>query len=67
VARGGAEWRKHPPPQIFAPLAYAKLGRIELAKGRGTAAREHYRQLLRRKQVVSVTQQGGECAVTVSG
>ncbi|HXI19584.1 MAG TPA: hypothetical protein VNH46_00780, partial [Gemmatimonadales bacterium] len=36
------------PPQLFAPLAYLRLARIEQAQGRSAAAREHYGQFLRR-------------------
>ena len=35
-------------PQLFAPLAYDRLARIEQAQGRIALAREHYRQFLRR-------------------
>jgi hypothetical protein len=35
-------------PQLFAPLAYYRLARIEQAQGRVALAREHYRQFLRR-------------------
>ncbi len=35
-------------PQLFAPLAYYRLARIEQAQGRIGMAREHYRQFLRR-------------------
>ena len=35
-------------PQLFAPLAYYRLARIEQAQGRTGMAREHYRQFLRR-------------------
>jgi tetratricopeptide (TPR) repeat protein len=34
--------------QIFAPLAYYELARIEEAQGRAEAARDHYQQFLRR-------------------
>jgi hypothetical protein len=35
-------------PQLFAPLAYYRLARIEQAQGQLALAREHYRQFLRR-------------------
>ena len=35
-------------PQLFAPLAYDRLARIEQAQGRIALAREHYHQFLRR-------------------
>jgi hypothetical protein len=35
-------------PQLFAPLAYYRLARIEQAQGRLALAREHYHQFLRR-------------------
>jgi hypothetical protein len=35
-------------PQLFAPLAYDRLARIEQAQGRLALAREHYHQFLRR-------------------
>ena len=35
-------------PQLFAPLAYYRLARIEQAQGRFALAREHYHQFLRR-------------------
>ena len=35
-------------PQLFAPLAYYRLARIEQAQGRIALAREHYHQFLRR-------------------
>jgi protein kinase-like protein len=35
-------------PQLFAPLAYDRLARIEQAQGRVALAREHYHQFLRR-------------------
>jgi hypothetical protein len=35
-------------PQLFAPLAYYRLARIDQAQGRVALAREHYHQFLRR-------------------
>jgi serine/threonine protein kinase len=35
-------------PQLFAPLAYYRLARIEQTQGRVALAREHYQQFLRR-------------------
>ncbi len=35
-------------PQLFAPLAYYRLAKIEQAQGRIALAREHYHQFLRR-------------------
>jgi hypothetical protein len=34
--------------QVFAPVAYSKLARIEAARGQPAAALEHYEQFLRR-------------------